>query len=1115
MLNPLSEIKFPDLISFDRQTSVDEIIYRIQQDPEWNELWDGELYQNATYMILQFFSFLYEKNAISANKTIKENFLNQAFSERAIYDNIKQMRINAKQNNESSVEVLAIINEGILTEPLIIPRFFQLPASDLNNQEIYFECIPKVDGEYNYLDSIIIEPGTFARDNFLITAYSGTTFSDETVITDEILENFKIELDYEDIIENSLQAYYRAPNGVMIKLRETDSLVVSPYVTAQASSYFRDGIPHYIIRYGEKGTAEIIFGSEDFGGAFDQSHINGAIVVYGRVGGGVSNDIVAGAINYTTEMELSANNTISVTFTNSEKAYGGADRETPTEVKEYGPLRYGRQGAIVDINDSKIRLQQLIVKHEIESPVFSEIDNTVPLLHAFHKIVPKRNFENFTFPTVLVTDTIDTYLPKLLLALNTFLNVQGTHDGVVTDEYVSAFSKLDPAVAVNGSIYDFVYELEKNNPLSGTLEASAWNYLDQLVDHITWSGNYVANDIVLSDISSDHGKATTTEFSTITIVSNKNDKIKLKLDNVDYTFELDLPTGLKTAEELAQSLQNRMVDEITTESIPNAAFFQYIAYDFFKYEETDSENSIGSIVISSPTTGKNSKVTIIDNGLNNVDPLTDLYTVWGLEEKVYYPEAETELVFSQENVFYPNSNQIKFLINSDFMDIEEEIEYSTEWDHDTSEEDGPIIELTLTEENEDILQRLQIGTDLEVRALDDLDTLLDVVQFKNVQDADDNPSSFPGSTHDIFEAGAIETYFDYENSKIYIKLIDGNQIDLYEQSFTSISKIMIRRTDASWDPIDSGEDWETEEWLEPDSDWSQDVFSSDGPDIVVDVGGQITSGFEHGNNYEVRIYKQTGGSPTLMMRVRYANVDIAGGVQFGQTSVVIEDENCLEVAATHYYDPATKKLTLVGLDPNLDTVSPPYYEQGFNDFDKLKIIYKRKSYDYITVDYNPNPYVPEGEAKEYLDLLTSPGERLIGLENIIKDINFLPISENITLYVNKNFSLSDATNDSEDVIYEYFGYDNNNYEHTIGTELTQDLIRSIINRELTTSGIINIVFNTPSYLEDLTDEEKEETYFFFPDPSFINQLETIESSNTNLEGITDLFKLSIRSIRRT
>ena len=1109
-LRPLSTVKFPDLINFDRQTLIDEIVYRMKQDPNWSSLYDGDLYQNASQVVMHFFGYLFEKNAHSANKIVKENFLNQAFSERAIYDNLNQMRINARQNTEATTTISGTINSGLLNDTLFIPKFLALPATNLNNQPIFFELIKKDDdGSYNYIDNIVIEPGNFLRDTFTLTVYSGTTFEIETQIEDETLENFTININQKDIIENSITLYYKDVNGNMFKLLKTDTFLVEPYITTQTMSVFPDGVPHYMTQYIENGMANVKFGSKEFGGCFTQNHIEGSIVVFGRYGGGSYDNVLAGNIQTTLNLTLYGSKTINVTFTNITSATGGSDRETTDYIKIYGPLRYGRGTSIIDKPDAQAALQRYIIKHEIASPEFSELQNNVPLLHAFHYIVPKRSFTDFIFPEVLSSDTLETYVTKFLLSIGEFCNVQGTHNSAITDEFVTEFVHNDDG-------YNFSHILANKYALSSSLSATAWDYKNQLKDHIIFEGNYPTNLSVASRTSQSHATVQTINFSYLTLTNGVNNKIKFSFNGQPFVFDILLTTGNRSAYEIASDIQNGIVNYILNDPIANQLFFTYRSLIFCKSVLVNEETGESYITLISPTTGLNSTVEIIDNGYPQ--SANSLYTLLGIEEKIYRAALETGLVFAPSNLFFYNTNEISFLINEDFFNIEEQHPFSDypyldiNQTFNTTVQEGPVVAFLLTEENPEDLVQIQEGSDIIVEIYTDANetTLVDIIAFNNIQNNDTNaPTYYPHTPEYYNRDGSIANY-DYTTGELKIQLADaGDPQTLYKQSFTSVSKMVVYEVEydgSNWNTVGAGAEWF------PTIEWSQDILSLAGPIVTITISDEMPLGFEVGKSYEVRIFKTENSAPIVMMTLRYENIP-SGTLGIAQTSVILNTEDITQIGASHIYDPVDKTVSIITKDGDVDDSLPPYYLPGYPIFNHFKITYVRKSYEYITIDYTPNPYVPEGEAKQYIDMLQDKSKRLLGLENVIKTFNFTPFNFEIILTVDKNYSLPDAITNTLGVISNYYSYDNINYEHTMGTKITYDIIRSAINKELNSSGIKEISFVSTNFINDLDDETIANTYFFILDDDTVNRIESLELVNSNIAGITDLFKVKVKAIK--
>jgi len=515
-LKPLSSVKLPDLVYFDRERTAQEIMDRMKAMPGWQDIWVNEQYQDASQFIIQTFSYLFEKIANATNKNLRENFLTEAFSERAIYANLAQMRVNALQNKAASTELYVTIENVVLTQQLILGKSLPIQTTDISGQPIIFEIIGKDEsGNYLYNDSVIIQPTVFSRNAFNVMAYAGQTQTSSSSLELYDLENMRITLPFTDIIDNSIEAYYQTNTGQLIQLRKATKFVTEPYITSTTQAVFPNGVPHYIIRYDATGGATLYFGSENFGGAFEDAHIGGTIVVYCRVGGGYNTNIPAGQINYRYDLDVFGDQIYTLTFTNPRAASGGENRETPAEAQMYAPYRYGRDGTIILVDDAENALYKDLVKHEIETPQYSEIGTNIPLLHAWHYIVPKRTFTDWLPYSYTDGYTLEQYLEDFFADLNTFLKIAGTNDTNITSEYVTTFVPED----TEGN-YDFVYTLVNIKPLSGTIGLTAWDYEDELVDFITWTDNYYANDVVVSHYSNDSAFVDTVAFSNLSLITD-------------------------------------------------------------------------------------------------------------------------------------------------------------------------------------------------------------------------------------------------------------------------------------------------------------------------------------------------------------------------------------------------------------------------------------------------------------------------------------------------------------------------------------------------------------------------------------------------------------------
>lgn len=1109
MLKPLANIKLPNLINFDRQNIIEEIIENIKLDPDWNNIYDGDLYQNASQMIINLFAFLFEKNITAINKQLKENYINKAVSEESIYENLKQNKINIQQNREAFVNLIGILNNNILRTPLIIPKFTKLYAQDLNSQMITFELISKVNNKYDYLNDIVIFPSIYLRDSFYINAYSGETFQIIIPINDRTFENFNINIPNENIIQDSIRIYYQTEYNTHIELLETDSFVVAPTIL---QPIFPNGIPHYIISYKQNGSADIIFGSNDFGNSFNETHIGGNIVIYGRVGGGKSNNIINGILNQTLTFNYSGT-TLDITFNNVTPGVGGADRENSYVAQYIAPLRYGRGKAIVDELDAKSSLYQSVVKHKIETPEYSEIFSNIPLLHAYHWIAPIRDFNNFVFPEVELTDTLQSYTEKFLLSINNFLNVYGTNDGEIEDEEITKF--FYPNLE---GLYQYLYDIQNSNILSGTLTVQAYNNIGLQIDKITFDGNYYNLNDIISTAPNEPATLKTNYFNSINIFNNisqgQNNIFRFRLNNdQSYIFNLQLPLGIRTPLELADALQSLIQAKITTD--PAASAYQpYINYRFFSYEQNPNNNNTqGRIIFRSFDVGINSTIELLNPQTITTDPQLKLLTLLGLREKIYRPENSTGKVFEPlQNVYHYNTGELLLNINAAQMIATKTFTKDSSWNQNSGINVGPLLSLVLKDNDDNtILSNPHINNTITINALNTYGTIIDSLSVLNVQELDKNIITTNIQTSGLFFKDINDNNFNYDESKLELRLADPILATQYILSFPQIVQIKLYRLNLSNEKIYP----EIETFFETDGSWHQNIFNITGPTINLTLATYLIEN----ESYQLEFYAQINGILTPIGFIDFYNIDINNTNEADNSyyEPTLAPSGILLVPpfSNSIYDPEDKTIMLQCIDGTINTEAQPYYNQGYdNTVTEIKVLYKEKTYESIKISYLQNPYKPTNEALQLKNILIAKNKRMICLENIFKKIRFIPIGIDMILSINNNFSLGSALDKVLSIIIDNFKYNNINYMHTIGSQITGPIISNIINQNAQGYGIENITFNTNfNIINNIDSELLAQSYFFVLDDIILDQLKTLEEENSNIEGIYNMFALKILPVK--
>lgn len=1121
-LKPLDKIASPNLVGSSTQDWKDDIITKIQLDPNWNTIYDGDLFQNAFQMIMEMGVFLAKKNAKSANHQLKEKFLNQAFSPQAINDNLMDMRVDLQQCTGSEVELQAIIENDLLNETIVIPKFQTVYGTNPNGERVSFELIKKDnDGKFNYFDNIVVAPTVEFRDYFKVMAYAGTTFAYEYEITPEMKENFVINIPDTDIIDNSIRIFFITAAGARVELPFTDSFVVEPvYIEPYFPESTSSGAPHWTVKYNYDGSAKILFGNESFGGAFEDEHIGKYIRVFGRSGGGERTNVNSGMINYKLAINISGGRILTATLTNANDATGGADREDLFRAQIFAPYRFGRDKTIIDATDAQTALYSRVIKHELLSPLYTD-DPTfenVPILHAFHRIVPIRNFANFEFPDVETSDTADTYNVKFLAALQTFCNVVGAHGEVVEGEEVTDFVYPD----INGMTY-VSYIPENKYPLSGSLRAYAYDINGRIVDSVVFNSNYVTDQknqgYSSSSALTEHATVTSNEFSTILVVNNaygRNDKLVFSIDYdvFPYIFTIIMTTGIKTYKEYAEELQAAIVADIAANA--GTIFGSYVNYQFVTYTANSSNAALGTITINSPLTGSSSKITIRDNGtLDTVtDPQYNIYLFLGFEKKNYRPANETGLVFDSGNTYKYNDNILTLNFKQDYEVTETRLHDNLGIVVNHASVTGPSINIILTDED-GYLYRLFETFDMTVEAYDSGDNLLETLTFPSISALQDTNGSIDNVTPIIFNGTSVSKY-DYDAAKITINFLNNVTTPVYTSNYPTIYRVdIVRLIETSPGVYEEDEEFTPIEFLETSGNYTYDITSSTGAVVTLTMTSDQNNTIAIGDNIVVKfIHRDALGLLSVVESAKILNIEdslINNTFEIPETIQSVVDMTYMNGGNPgNRYERANRAIVFKFIDGTLDS-GTTYYVKGYTTFAYLKIHYHKKTYENVVIDYEPNPYYPEGEAASLISVLNNTSKRLIGLENIIKKVTFEPRPITVNLTVKRGYGVAEAVDAAKQQLTLDFDYSNQNHEHTIGSLMTQQIIKNSIAKIAATYGIIDITINNNEDTDSPFTTVTQYKYKFVSEELY-EQLRLLENSKTQLSGLSDKYKILVSAV---
>jgi hypothetical protein len=251
----------------------------------------------------------------------------------------------------------------------------------------------------------------------------------------------------------------------------------------------------------------------------------------------------------------------------------------------------------------------------------------------------------------------------------------------------------------------------------------------------------------------------------------------------------------------------------------------------------------------------------------------------------------------------------------------------------------------------------------------------------------------------------------------------------------------------------------------------------------------------------IKLIHETNGMLSIIETAKLLNVQV-GLTNLSEMPITPQ---CFDrIYVYNRYDKLAMTITFKLLDGTLDG-AVVYYDKTYAAFEYLRVQYQRKTYDHVLLNYDPNPYFPENEALAITQIVSmNKTNRVIGIENIIKDLVFMPRGINVKLTIKKNFSLSAAIDEVRTLLIDNFSFNNDNYDYTINSVMTFQTMRNIINGVSARLGISNIEFTGT---DDVAGTEFE--YKFLLDTGIYDSLKTIELANANISGVSAEFKLNV------
>ena len=1097
----LEQIRPPELINYDRDSLEREIIERIKRHPKWKDNYNGLLHHDALNMIIAIYTYLFGKNAENIDRKLRDVFLQSAYSDESKIYNLNQKNINLIQNNEAVTKLRCTLINKHKTDVFYIPNNLTVYGTGLNSSSIPFQIIKK-DEEYDYLNNNIkINPGQNFT-SFDIEAYSGITRSFSYNITPN-QENFEIFVPYTNVIQNSIQVYYYL-YGVPYLLYENKD---DNYGRKISQSIFPEGTPKYILKYSINGNPRIIFGTDIFGGKFKTNHANGEIIVYGRYGGGSNDNIFTGSINETKEVQLNINESIEINFENITHGVGGSDRENLDDIIDFVLFRAGRGRQIVDTIDSKNVIQNKTVKHKIENASYEKekATNNIPLFHNYHYIVPKKNINAFQLPIGNINESIDDYANLFVKELSEYLNVYGTHDDPIKKEFLTNFYQ-------DNNNYDFDINLRHNPIISNTLVARAYNSNDRMIDEVKFVGNYPLNDLIHNEEKNDKAIIKSSHISEIEIrfdidadpEYNINNNITFKLDNHDYLFDVSLASGTYTLFHLAASINSLIKNAVSNDLPFNHPLYNQIVNLNNKIVRYNEEEQI--IEFHSLNHNKNSRIILI--GEFNT-PSYNFFNDLGISIDTYIPER-SHLVFNGTNSYFEYTNN-KLIVFTDKQEHNVDKYYNVEPVQNPNSDEGPLLNILLRDDK--LIQnfKIQERSNIIIGLYND-DNLVEEVEISSYDSEVLELSSYDNGKFlekSLLDDDAVTIFPNTSNLSIQLKnpIEDYIYISPFIETLGNLQVMYLYKLVFD----ESEEEFERElvKTFNHDNTWIQTVNNENGEEIYLHLN--YTEQLIIGNDYVLEIYTRKDGETLQNGEILFQDV----GVNITNGDLDVEDyptDELFNSGINQTYSKQTNTIKLTLVDPTVNEEEIAYHA-GYEYFNNIRLRFNKRSYEYIDVDYIADPYAPESEAKLMLDILNHKNKRIISLENVIKNINMIPVGLYIDLYIKNTYSFNKATERLKEVIIDNFQYDNNNYFHEIDEMITDDKLNTAIRNELINLGIVEArinhsrkkVFN--KYLN-----ENKKNYYFVLNDEIISLLKDKGDELNNLTNLNKEFEIDINVI---
>jgi hypothetical protein len=183
----------------------------------------------------------------------------------------------------------------------------------------------------------------------------------------------------------------------------------------------------------------------------------------------------------------------------------------------------------------------------------------------------------------------------------------------------------------------------------------------------------------------------------------------------------------------------------------------------------------------------------------------------------------------------------------------------------------------------------------------------------------------------------------------------------------------------------------------------------------------------------------------------------------------------------------------------------------YNETFYFKLYFGREKFNAVRCNYEPHPYFQEDESMGFLDILRNQNKRIIGVEPLLKKVNYNPLGVDLFLTFSSTAKSEEVLNGVESVVIDNFSYNNENNDIKIGEIFSLDLVGQKIIENYASYGLVGAKITDVNSL--INESPLGDDYYFIAPPILYESLKALETTYSNIVGIADKYQLKVTYLK--